>query len=253
VHARDLDGSPRGPGPRDVLCQHILIRACSGPFEAEELYAEVVTAGPYAALTRAAFDDCLDFVATGGYALRAYDRWQRLKQRPDGLWALRDPRSTQLIRMNLGTIQDSDTVKVRMRGSHSQLGEIEEYFAASLVPGDTFLMGGQIVRFESLKEMHVEVSRDRGRKPKVAVFMGTKFSTSTQLSDRILDLLHRGDLTALPAHTRDWIRLQAELSKLPEAGRLLVESFPYEGRAHSCVYGFAGRGAQQTLGLLLTR
>ncbi|MEZ5768650.1 MAG: helicase-related protein [Paracoccaceae bacterium] len=253
VHARDLDGSPRGPGPRDVLCQHILIRACSGPFEAEELYAEVVTAGPYAALTRAAFDDCLDFVATGGYALRAYDRWQRLKQRPDGLWGLRDPRSTQLIRMNLGTIQDSDTVKVRMRGSHSQLGEIEEYFAASLVPGDTFLMGGQIVRFESLKEMHVEVSRDRGRKPKVAVFMGTKFSTSTQLSDRILDLLHRGDLTALPEHTRDWIRLQAELSKLPEAGRLLVESFPYEGRAHSCVYGFAGRGAQQTLGLLLTR
>ena len=29
--AHDLDGEPRGPGPRDVLCQHILIRACSGP------------------------------------------------------------------------------------------------------------------------------------------------------------------------------------------------------------------------------
>ncbi|MCB1338982.1 MAG: ligase-associated DNA damage response DEXH box helicase [Maritimibacter sp.] len=251
--AHDLDGEPRGPGPRDVLCQHILIRACSGPFDAGDLYAEVVRAGPYAALTRAAFDECLDFVATGGYALRAYDRWQRLKQGKDGLWGLRDPRSTQLIRMNLGTIQDSDTVKVRMRGQRNHLGEIEEYFAASLVPGDTFLMGGNIVRFESLKEMHVEVSRDRGRKPKIAVFQGTKFSTSTQLSERILDLLHRHDLSALPNHTSDWIRLQAEVSKLPEAGRLLVESFPFEGRAHSCVYGFAGRGAQQTLGLLLTR
>jgi ATP-dependent Lhr-like helicase len=114
-------------------------------------------------------------------------------------------------------------------------------------------MGGKIVRFERLKEMHVEVSRDHGRKPKVAVFMGTKFSTSTQLSARILGLLHRGDLSALPAHTQDWIRLQREVSRLPEAGRVLVESFPYEGRAHSCVYGFAGRGAQQTLGLLLTR
>ncbi|GKY88633.1 ligase-associated DNA damage response DEXH box helicase [Sinisalibacter aestuarii] len=252
VHAHDLDGEPRGPGPRDVLCQHILIRACSGPFDAGALYAEVTQAGPYAALSRAEFDACLDFTATGGYALRAYDRWQRLMQRTDGMWHLRDPRSTQMIRMNLGTIQDSDTVKVRMRGQRANLGEVEEYFAASLVPGDTFLMGGKIVRFESLKEMHVEVSRDRGRKPKVAVFMGTKFSTSTQLSARILDLLHRDDLSALPAHTRDWIRLQAELSHLPRAGRILVESFPYEGRAHSCVYGFAGRGAQQTLGLLLT-
>jgi len=253
VHAHDLDGEPRGPGPRDVLCQHILICACSAPFDADELYAEVTQAGPYAALTRPDFDACLDFVATGGYALRAYDRWQRLVLRPDGLWHLRDPRSAQLIRMNIGTIQDSDTLKVRMRGQRSPLGEVEEAFAASLVPGDTFLMGGKIVRFESLKEMHVEVSRDRGRKPKVAVFMGTKFSTSTQLSARVLDLLHRDDLSALPPHTRDWIRLQAEVSRLPRTGRVLVESFPFEDRAHSCVYGFAGKGAQQTLGLLLTR
>jgi len=253
VHAHDLDGEPRGPGPRDVLCQHILMRACSGPFDAGALYGEVTQAGPYAALAREDFDACLDFVATGGYALRAYDRWQRLKPGADGLWHLRDPRSTQLIRMNLGTIMDSDTLKVRMRGSRSPLGEVEEAFAASLVPGDTFLMGGQIVRFESLKEMHVEVSRDRGRKPKVAVFMGTKFSTSTQLSARVLDLIHRDDLSALPGHTQDWIRLQREVSQLPRAGRILVESFAWEGRPHSCVYGFAGRGAQQTLGLLLTR
>ena len=35
--ARDgeLDGDPRGPGPRDVLCQHILTRACAGPFDAD--------------------------------------------------------------------------------------------------------------------------------------------------------------------------------------------------------------------------
>ncbi len=252
VHAHDLDGEPRGPGPRDVLCQHILICACSAPFDADALYHEVKRAGPYASLSRAYFEACLDFTATGGYALRAYDRWQRLMLR-DGLWRLRDPRATQLIRMNLGTIQDTDTLKVRMRGSRTPLGEVEEGFAASLTQGDTFLMGGKIVRFESLKEMHVEVSRDRGRKPKVAVFMGTKFSTSTQLSARILTLLRRGDLSALPEHTSDWIRLQAEQSQLPRAGRVLVESFPYEGRAHSCIYGFAGRGAQQTLGLLLTR
>jgi ATP-dependent Lhr-like helicase len=57
----------------------------------------------------------------------------------------------------------------------------------------------------------------------------------------------------LPRHTADWLELQREMSRLPEPGRLLIESFPWDGRAHSCIYGFAGRNAQQTLGLLLTK
>ncbi|MHA6266829.1 ligase-associated DNA damage response DEXH box helicase [Aliiroseovarius sp. CAU 1755] len=258
VLAHDLDGDPRGPGPRDVLCQHILITACAAPFDADALFGEVTTAGPYAGLTRANFDACLDFVATGGYALRAYDRWQRLMQRADGLWQLRDPRLAQQVRMNVGTIIDTDTLKVRMKGrsgasAGKPLGEVEESFAASLVPGDTFLMGGKIVRFETLREMEVQVSRDRGRKPKLAVFSGTKFSTSTQLSERILGLLHRTPLPDLPHHTLDWIELQREVSQLPRSGRILVESFDHEDRPHTCIYGFAGKNAQQTLGLMVTR
>ena len=250
----DLDGETRGPGPRDVLCQHILIAACSGSFCADALYAEMTSAGAYAGLTRAEFDDCLDFCATGGYALRAYDKWQRLMQRPDGLWQLRDPRSAQRIRMNVGTIQDTDTLKVRFRGRGGKpLGEIEESFAASLSQGDTFLMGGQIVRYEGLREMTVEVTRDPGRKPKIATFMGTKFATSTQLSQRILRMFQHDSWPELPDHTASWLALQREVSRLPQPGRLLVESFPHEAREHLCVYGFAGRNAQQTLGLLLTK
>ena len=255
VRAHDLDGEARGPGPLDVLCQQILIAACAGPFDADRLYAEVTTAGAYATLSRADFDACLDFVATGGYALRAYDRWQRLMQRPDGMWQLRDPRAARQIRMNIGTIQDTDTLKVRFRRNRGgkPLGEIEESFAATLTPGDTFLIGGQIVRYEGLREMTVEVSPDPGRKPKIATFMGTKFATSTQLSTRILRMLQQDDWPALPGHTRDWLVLQRRVSRLPEPGRLLIESFPHDGREHACVYGFAGRNAQQTLGLLLTK
>jgi ATP-dependent Lhr-like helicase len=255
VRAHDLDGAPRGAGPLDVLCQHILIRACAGPFDAGALYEEVRDAGPYATLAPEAFDACLEFCATGGYALRAYDRWQRLQQRPDGLWQLRDPRAARLIRMNIGTIQDTDTLKVRMKRTRggAPLGEIEEGFAATLSPGDTFLMGGQVVRFEGLREMVVEVSRDPGHTPKIATYMGTKFATSTQLSDRILALLARPDWPDLPAPVRDWLHLQRTLSQMPARDRLLVESFPHEGREHACIYGFAGRNAQQTLGLLLTK
>jgi ATP-dependent Lhr-like helicase len=254
VRARTLDGEPRGPGPRDVLCQYILQCACAAPFDADMLFAEVVSAGPYAALTRPAFDDCLDFVATGGYALRAYDRWQRLKQ-TNGLWHLRDPRTAAVIRQNLGTIIDTETLKVRLKGrlGGTPLGEVEEAFASTLTPGDTFLIGGQVVRYEGLHEMTVEVTRTPGRDPKVAVFSGTKFATSTVLAERILQIFQASTWPTLPHHTAQWLLMQRELSRLPEPGRLLIETFPYDARDHLCVYGFAGRNAQQTLGLLLTK
>lgn len=255
VLERDLDGETRGAGPLDVLCQHILLRAASGPFQADDLFDEMSSVGAFADMTREDFDACLDFCATGGYALRAYDQWQRLQQRPDGAWQLRDPRTAAKIRMNAGTIQDSDLLKVRMKRSRGgkALGEVEEYFAASLLPGDTFLIGGQIVKYEGLREMTVEVSKDARKKPKVAVFGGTKFSTSTQLSQRILRLFQQDTWPDLPAHTSEWLELQRDISQLPQPGRLLIESFPHNGRNHLCVYGFAGRNAQQTLGLLLTK
>ncbi|MEP2533307.1 ligase-associated DNA damage response DEXH box helicase [Shimia sp.] len=255
AHAHDLDGDPRGAGPHDVLCQHILLTAAAGPFDAGDLYTEMSASGAFVDLTRAAFDACLDFCATGGYALRAYDRWQRLLQRADGQWQLRDPRAAAAIRMNAGTIQDTDTLKVRLKRNRGgkPLGEVEENFAASLSAGDTFLIGGQIVRYEGLREMTVEVSRNAARKPRIAVFSGTKFSTSTQLNQRILRYLQQDSWAELPPHTADWLNLQKSMSCLPEPGRLLIESFPRDGRENICVYGFAGRNAQQTLGLLLTK
>ncbi len=255
VQEGDLDGETRGSGPRDVLCQHILLRAAAGPFEASELFSEVTSAGAFVDLSRADFDACLDFCATGGYALKAYDRWQRLQLRPDGRWQLRDPRAAARIRMNAGTIQDSDTLKVQLKRNRGgkPLGEVEEAFAATLSAGDTFLIGGQIVRYEGLRDMTVQVSRNAARKPRVAVFSGTKFSTSTQLSQRTLRYLQADSWPDLPAHTADWLRLQREISRLPEPGRLLVETFARDGRQNMCVYGFAGRNAQQTLGLLLTK
>lgn len=254
VQARDLDGDPRGPGPLDVLCQHILLTACAAPFDADALYAEVVTAGPYRGLTRADFDACLDFAATGGYALRAYDRWQRLMLR-DGLWRLRDPRAAKLLRMNVGTIVEAEMLKVRLRGrGGAPLGEVEEAFAASLTPGDSFLIGGRVVRMDALREMVIEVTPQPSAQPKIAVFSGVKLAMSTQLAHRVLALI--GDPArhgALPPDTRDWLALQARVSRLPEPGLLLSESFPHAGLWHFALYGFAGRNALQTLGLLLTR
>ncbi|MFT4716056.1 MAG: ATP-dependent Lhr-like helicase [Paracoccaceae bacterium] len=255
VYAHELDGEPRGRGPLDILCQHILIAACSGTFQPTELYNEMRGAGPYHDLTRAEFDDCLDFCATGGYGLRAYDKWRRLIEHSDGSYGLRDPRSCRQIRMNLGTIVDTETLAVRLKNRRGgkPLGEVEEAFAATLSVGDTFLIGGEVVRYENIHELTVQVTREATKKPRIAVFSGTKFATSTVLSHRVLAMLQEGEWPDLPAHTADWLTLQKRVSHLPHPDRLLVESFAIDGREFTCFYGFAGRNALQTLGLLLTR
>jgi ATP-dependent Lhr-like helicase len=250
-----LDGAPLPPGGRDVLCQHILLTACAGPFEADGLHGEVKRAGGYARLSRAEFDRCLDFAATGGYALRAYDRWRRLLEETPGRWRLRDPRAARQIRMNAGTIVGTETVGVRMgRRGGTFLGEVEEAFAASLAPGDSFLIGGQVVRLESMREMTLQVSPNPGREPKIAVFLGTKLATSTSLSHRVMALLAEpGRWRALPAPVRDWLALQAARSALPAPETLLVETFPRADRHHMVAWAFAGRNANQTLGLILSK
>ncbi len=65
------DTPPARTGALDVLAQHVLGCACGEPFLADDLYDEVRAAAPYADLTRANFDAVVDFVATGGYALKS--------------------------------------------------------------------------------------------------------------------------------------------------------------------------------------
>lgn len=255
VRDKDLDGEPIASGSLDVLCQHILLVACSGKILPAKLFEEIKQIGAYKNLTHEEFKECMGFCIDGGYALNRYEQWHRLKLDHSGNLILRDPRIANKIRMNVGTIQDTETLKVRThrRSGGKPLGEIEEAFAASLTKGDTFLIGGKIVRFESLREMIVEVTHNANKQPKIATFMGTKFATSTKLSDRILDSFENQNWKDLPADTVNWLNKQKEFSQLPVRNSLLIETFFRKSRHYLVVYGFAGRNANQTLGLILSK
>ena len=197
------DTPPLRTGALDVLAQHVLGRACGEPFLSDELYAEVLTSAPYAVLTRTDFDDVVDFVATGGYALKTYERFARIKQDKQGRWRVTNPRVRQSYRLNVGTIVEEPMLKVRLvraRGGGSgstgalgrggrMLGEIEEYFIEGLVVGDTFVFGGEVVRYEALAEDQVYVSRANDKDAKVPSYMGGKFPLSTYLAERVRNLL----------------------------------------------------------------
>jgi ATP-dependent helicase Lhr and Lhr-like helicase len=258
------DTPPLRTGALDVLAQHVLGRACGEPFLADELYAEVRAAAPYSLLSRTDFDAVVDFVATGGYALKAYERFAKIRQGKDGRWRITHPRVAQRYRMNVGTIVEADMIKVRLvRSSRSGkvvprggrlLGEVEEYFIETLKVGDTFVFAGEILRYEALVEDEVYVSRSDATDPKVPAYEGGKFPLSTYLAARVRALLAKPDAwRALPEQVREWLEIQQWRSVLPKAADLLVETFPRAAKYYLVCYPFEGRLAHQTLGMLLTR
>ncbi|MDP1700074.1 MAG: ligase-associated DNA damage response DEXH box helicase [Aestuariivirga sp.] len=249
----------------DVLAQHILGRACAGPFDGHEFFAEVTRAWTYRNLTRADFDAAMDYVATGGYALRAYEKYAKLKRREDGLWRLTHPLIAQQYRLNMGTIVEAAMLKVRIAsvkrragkrfvtGGRS-LGELEEWFLSQLSIGDTFRFAGEVLRFEGLDEFGALATRTFDSDPMVPSYEGGKFPLSTYLAERVREILSSpAKWKTLPFQVQDWLAMQREKSVIPRAHQMLVETFPRAEKHYLVCYPFAGRLAQQTLGMLLTR
>jgi len=250
-------------GALDVLAQHVLGCACGEPFLSDELYAEVTLAAPYAALARADFDAVVNFVATGGYALKAYERFARIRQGKDGRWRISHPNVAQRYRLNVGTIVEADMLKVRLVRSRASkmiprggrlLGQVEEYFVETMVPGDTFVFAGEVLKYEAIVEDEVYVSRSAAEDPKVPAYEGGKFPLSTYLADRVRGIIADPRAwRALPTQVCEWLEIQQWRSQMPGRHELLVETFPRANKQYLVCYPFEGRLAHQTLGMLLTR
>jgi len=269
VTASLQDSEDPSIGGLDVLAQHTLGMACAAPFDPVVFHEEVRRAWPYRDLSWETFERVVDFVATGGYALRAYERYAKLKQTPDGKFRIANGNIAQQYRLNVGTIIEDPMVRVRLvkgRGFKTGsatgpigrygrvLGELEEYFIDQLVRGDTFVFGSEIVAYEGMFETEAYVSRSNASDPKIPSYMGGKFPLSTYLAEGVRRILSTPDnWSALPEQVADWLRLQHEASVLPPRESMLVETFPRGALNYLVCYPFEGRLAHQTLGMLLTR
>ena len=258
VLAGELDPDGFRPGALDVLAQHVVGCAAAGPFQPADLYDEVKGAAPYAGLTRAVFDAVLNYAATGGYALKAYERYQRLVPDADGRLRLRTPALARQWRMNSGTIVEAVAMNVVFgsgkpgRGGR-RLGQVEEYFAGQLRTGDSFMFAGQVLEVTGFDGADIHVRMGRGS-PKVPVYAGGRMPMTTRLAARVRGLMNTpARWPEMPGDVGEWLAIQARVSRLPGLDDVLVETFQRDGRWYLACYGFAGHPAHQTLGMLITQ
>ena len=256
------DAEPVREGALDVLAQHIVSRLGAQPMTAEALYAELSAAAPYRGLTREIFDRLLGFVRNGGYALKAYDRFEKIRADANGNLGVANPKMLAAHRMNIGTITDSPMARVviavgagRALKAGKELGTIDSLVAAGMAPGDTFFFAGEAWVFRDLREEKLFVSRARANASTIIpAYLGGRLPVSESLASRVAELIAgaRHDIP-FPPQVAQWLAAQAKTSLTPRSGRLLVEIFPRARRHYLALYPFAGRLAHQTLGVLLTR
>ena len=250
-----FDGEPARTGALDVLAQHVMGCACSEPFDALAFYDEIRTAGPYRDLAWEDFEQVIDFVSTGGYALKVYDRFRRIVKGQDGLWKVRNAQVAQRHRMNVGAIVSPAVLSVRMamRGGR-KIGEVEEGMLEMLDPGDTFVFAGQVWRLVGVTNLDVLVSPAADKDPKMPSWGGSKFALSTYLAQRVRELMcDQEHWKVLPLDVREWLEAQRDRSVIPEQDEMLLETFARGKRHFMVVYPFEGRLAHTTLAMLLTR
>ena len=261
VAANDLDGDPERIGARDILAQHVMGLACAEPFDLVDLYEELRTSAPYAALTWEEYEQVVDFVATGGYALRTYDRFRRIVRTEDGLYKVRDGLTAQRHRMNVGAIVDTPMLSIRIASVRAnkkvggrKIGEMEESYLEQLAPGDTFLFGGQVWRFEGITGLDALVTYAKDDEAKVPSWAGSKFALSTYLAARVRRMIaERDHWHVLAPDVQEWLQVQDTRSHIPATDEMLLETFQRGRRCYLVCYPFDGRISHGTLAQLLTR
>ncbi len=253
-----FDAEPPRVGALDVLAQHVMGCAVSEPFDLLALYEEVRTAGPYRDLTWEDFEQVVEFVSTGGYALRTYDRFRRIVKGQDGLWRVRDAQTAQRHRMNVGAIVSPAVLNIRLAGRRGtvgrKIGEVEEGYLEMLEPGDTFIFAGGVWRLQGVTSTDALVTPAPNDDAKLPSWGGSKFAISTFLAAKVRRMMSDPETwKALPTDVCEWLTVQQDKSMIPAPDQMLLETFPRGKRHFLVIYPFEGRLAHTTLAMLLTK
>ena len=272
----------------DVLLQFMSTLAVSDGFYPDELYEEIRSTFCFRDISRAEWQQLLQFITLGGVALNQYDDFKKVEIM-DGLYKINNRRIAMRHRMHIGTIVSDAMIKVKFL-SGGYIGVIEEYFISRLQPGDVFTLAGRNLEFIMLKEMTALVKKSHSKKSIIPSWEGGRMPLSANLGIMLRKKLdeaagmygkaadgrnadHPGagentaarsdeaageqllvagsaakELTAL----KPLFELQDSLSHIPKADELLIEHIETKDGFHLFVYPFEGRLVHEAMAALLS-
>ncbi len=239
--------------PLDVLLQHLTTLACGPGFDPKTTLEAVRQTASFSALSMDQWQWCLRFLEHGGECLGAYERFRKLEPDSNGRMVVKQTPIARLHRLNIGTITSAPSIRVRfVRGS--VLGHVEENFVSQLKPKDVFFFAGRQLEFVRLREMTAYVKATTKKSTTVPAWAGGQMALSDLLTHHLREEVARAgrgelDTPELKALEPLFDR-QQDLSTLPRADQLLIESCQTREGSHLYVYPFEGRFVHEGLGFL---
>jgi ATP-dependent Lhr-like helicase len=258
IHMRDLESRHPLRAPLDVLVQHLVTMALGGGFVADELFAEVRNTYAYRTLIDRHWQWTLDFVMSGGSALRAYEHYRKVTAR-NGIYRVTSPEIARYHRMSIGTITADVMLTVKYQAG-ATLGSVEESFIARLRPGDRFVFAGRLLELVRVQDLSAVVKNappkgDEDRTGVVPRWGGSRLPLSTQLASavrRLLQSAQNGELhNAEMRAVAPILAIQKEWSRLPVPGEFLVEQTKSRDGYHLFAFPLAGRPVHEGLSTLI--
>lgn len=237
----------------DVLIQYLCTLSIGEGFKEAEIFEEVKTTFCYQELTRAEWEEILQYITTGGTALQGYDEYKKVEVE-DGLYKMKSRRMAMRHRLHIGTIVSDVMMKVKFM-SGGYIGVIEEYFISRLEPGDVFTLAGRNVELVTIKDMTVYVRKSNSKKTIVPSWMGGRMSLTANLGRMLrltFDKIGDGIYDSVEIKSlKPLFNLQEQLSRIPKANELLIEHIEDSDGYHLVVYPFEGRQVHEAMSSLM--
>lgn len=212
VRRGELDVLQIPEEPIDVLMQQLVAEVSTRADDTPDaLYELVRHAYPYRNLSRATFDEALEFVSHGVFTGRG-QRGQQLSLDPinDTVRPRRSAKHAAI--MNGGTIPDLGDYNVIVDPDNQVIGQLSEDFAIESAVGDVFLLGTHAWRVVRVEQSSVRVVDADGAEPSVPFWFGESPARTWELSQAVSRLYEE---LSDPLTVRDVVGAKSILTAIP--------------------------------------
>ena len=239
----------------DVLVQYLNTLAVSDGFFPDAIFEEVRQTFCYQNITKENWNWILNFITNGSQSLQAYDEYKKVEVEEDGRFKINSRLIAMHHRMQIGTIVGDASLNVKFL-SGGYIGNIEEWFASKLQPGDVFTFAGKRLELFRVKNMQVLVRKaDPKKESRTVSWMGGRMALSVQMSELLREELYAANSDNLTPELKALgpiFERQRKESIVPDADEFLIETFKTREGFHAVFYLFEGRFVHEALASILS-